>query len=136
MRLSTTTEKDEDAVRYLAEITGVDPIIYGTELIEKGMNFEGCSIETLLTRDIKRYELFKSDEIRRETERLRISTGSDIFVTLFTSVFENASEVFAAATDNTILSKLEITKQPARLESVMSRKNDFLPHFGSLLKNI
>jgi len=155
LRLSTTTEKDEDAVRYLAEITGVDPIIYGTELIEKGMNFEGCSIETLLTRDMKRYDLFKrnvmisqvmvptfdfceshADEIRTETERLRVSTGSDIFITLFTSVFENASEVFAAATDNTILSKLEITKQPARLESVMSRKNDFLPHFGSLLKNI
>ncbi len=39
LRLSTTTDQDLAAVRYLAELTATDPEEYGTELIRKAMDF-------------------------------------------------------------------------------------------------
>jgi len=47
------------AVAYLAPIVGVDPVAFGTILLGKGMNLEGTTMEELLMRDTKRYELFK-----------------------------------------------------------------------------
>jgi manganese-dependent inorganic pyrophosphatase len=154
LRLSTTTVKDREAVDYLAPLAGVDPVEFGTGLIKRGMDLEGLSIEELLTRDMKRYDLFGKtvmiaqvmiptfeysqahrEEILRRIRSLRVSTGSGVFVALFTSVFENASEVFTAA-DDAVLTKLGLGSQPERMDGVMSRKKDFLPRFGHLLKDI
>jgi manganese-dependent inorganic pyrophosphatase len=152
LRLSTTTGADHAAVDYLAGILGIDPIEYGTDLIRKGMDLEGTPIDEMLIQDMKEYHLFGQDvtisqvmvptfdfsaehapAILAELRRVRGSTG--IAVALFTSVFENASEVFTIA-DSPVLEKLGLADQPTRMDGVMSRKKDFLPRLGRMLKNI
>ena len=59
----------------------------------------------------------------------------DIFVVLITSVFENGSDLYASADENT-LQRLDYLDQPVRLDGVMSRKKDFLPQFGQLIRGL
>lgn len=152
LRMSTTTPQDEKAVDYLADLVGIDPFEYGKELIHRGMGLEGIPMNEVLTRDMKRYRLFDREviisqvmlpsfdfsrshagEIRKEVERLRESYRADFFIALFTSIMDGASEVFAAS-DETSLRRTGFSVQPVLMEGVMSRKKDFLPRFGSLLK--
>ena len=56
--MSTTTPEEHKMVAYLSAITGLDPEAFGTKLLERGMNIEGATMEDLLVRDTKRYELF------------------------------------------------------------------------------
>ncbi|MDD5419623.1 MAG: putative manganese-dependent inorganic diphosphatase [Methanomicrobiaceae archaeon] len=153
LKLSTTTPSDVRAADYLAGITGIDPADYGSALIEKGMDLDSLPLEDLLAQDMKRYNLFgkkimisqvmapsfeyagrHAEEIRQALERFRVTTDSDCVFALFTNVFANASDLFAAG-DEACLSKMDIRDQPVRLENVMSRKKDFLPKFGETLRD-
>jgi manganese-dependent inorganic pyrophosphatase len=117
------------------------------------MNLEGATMEDLLVRDTKRYELFgkkviisqvmvpsfaypkaHAEEIQQELARLRVQQGTDIYLGLFTSVIENGSELFASA-DNNILTMLELKNQPVPLAGMMSRKKDLIPWFGEKLRS-
>jgi manganese-dependent inorganic pyrophosphatase len=152
LRMSTTPQEDQEAVAYLASIAGVDPVAFGRRLLERGMNLEGTTIEELLMRDTKKYELFKkkviiaqvmvpsfefprvnADEIHRELTRLRLQQGVDFYLGMFTSTVENGSELFVAA-ESPFLTKLELRDQPIRLGNMMSRKKDILPWFGEKLR--
>ncbi|QSZ66307.1 putative manganese-dependent inorganic diphosphatase [Methanofollis aquaemaris] len=154
LRMSTTTPEDRKAVDYLAAIAGVDPEEYGTEMVQQGIELKDVPLHDLLLRDTKHYNLFdravviaqvivpsfeysteRAGEIRGVLEGLRAEAGADIFIALFTNVFENASDLFAAA-DEVTLAKLGMTGQPMRLENVMSRKKDFLPKFGNMLRGL
>ena len=154
LRLSTTTDKDRRIVKNLAEIAGVDVDEYGTELIRKGMDLEGIPMESLLMRDVKEYNLFgkkviisqvliptfefsadNRDEIKKAVASLKKSNSADIFAALLTSVFENGSELYIAA-DAAVLTDCGMTEQPIRKEGMMSRKNDFIPWFGEILRNL
>lgn len=154
LKMSTTTPEDHKMVAYLAAITGLDPDAFGTKLLERGMILEGATMEDLLVRDTKRYELFgkkviisqimvpsfvypqaHTDEIRQELERLRVQQGIDIYLGLFTSVVENGSELFASA-ESSLLTKLELKNQPIPLANMMSRKKDLIPWFGEKLRNL
>ena len=154
LRLSTTTHKDREIVQKLSAILEIDPIAYGTELIKRGMNLEGEDLESLLMRDTKRYELYgkkmiisqimvptfefsheNSKEIIDTSKKIKKSSGVDIFAALMTSVFENSSELYIIA-DEIIISKAGAEKQPLLLKGMMSRKNDFIPWFGYILRNL
>lgn len=154
LRLSTTTPKDRRVVEYLAPIAGVDPARFGAELITRGMALDGTPIEDLLTRDLKHYELFgkkilisqimapscsicdeRRDEIGRSLKELGKSSGADLACLLITSVFEDASMVFAVA-DEAILHATGLGEQPVLMKGVMSRKKDFLPWIGQIIKEM
>ncbi len=154
MKLSTTTSKDLKAIDYLSKIADIDPNEYGTKLIEAGMKFDGLSLEEVITRDVKKYMLFGKNvmisqvmvssfdyvekqmpDIKNTLEKLKESNGVDCFFTLFTNIFENTSDLFVSA-DEICLSKLEMRNQPVRLKGVMSRKKDFLPQLGQMLRNM
>jgi len=154
LKLSTTTPADQKAVEYLAEIADIDPVAFGTELIGKGMDLDTLPPEELLTRDMKRYNLFgknimisqvmistfdftegHAEEIRQVLEHLRVTSGVDFFFALFTNAFQNASDLFASG-DEAWLQKLGIREQPMRLSNVMSRKKDFLPRFGQMFRDL
>jgi manganese-dependent inorganic pyrophosphatase len=154
LKMSTTTPEDERAVNYLAGIAGVDPIAFGIELVQQGIELENVPLHELLLRDTKHYNLFEKSvvisqvtvpsfefsashagEIRANVAALREETGADFFVALFTNVFENASDLFAAA-DEVNLAKMGMAEQPKRLDGVMSRKKDFLPQFGNMLRRL
>jgi manganese-dependent inorganic pyrophosphatase len=152
LKMSTTTGHDSRAVAYLAPIAGVDPRTYGTKLLEQGMNLSGATMEDLLTRDTKLYDLFgeqviiaqvmvpSSDfaqvhtaGIRDALGRLRVQRGVDLYLAMFTSVAENASELFASG-EAPLLGDLGLGDQPVRLDGMMSRKKDIVPWIGERLR--
>ncbi|WP_048148576.1 putative manganese-dependent inorganic diphosphatase [Methanolacinia paynteri] len=154
LRLSTTTDMDREIVEKLSVIAGVDPIEYGTELIKRGMDLDNEDLESLLMRDTKKYELYgkkiiisqimvptfefsheNSQEIISTSKKIKQSSGVDIFAVLLTSVFENSSELYLVA-DEIVVSNTGAENQPLLLEGMMSRKNDFIPWFGHILKNL
>lgn len=154
LKMSTTTKKDEDMVSYLAEITGINAVEFGMQLFKEGMELSNCSIEELIKKDMKRYNLFSKDvaisqvmvpstefttrhgdEIRSLIQKLRVLMEVDIFVVLITCVYENGSDLFASGDDYT-LQRLNYDDQPIRLEGVMSRKKDFLPQFGQMIRGL
>ena len=71
----------------------------------------------------------------KTSKKIRTSSGVDIFAVLLTSVFENSSELYIIA-DDVVLSKTGVVEQPLVLEGMMSRKNDFIPWFGQILRNL
>ncbi|WP_370650790.1 putative manganese-dependent inorganic diphosphatase [Methanocalculus sp.] len=154
LKMSTTTKKDEYMVSYLADITGIDPMEFGMQLFREGMELSNCSMEELVKKDMKRYNLFSKDvaisqvmvpssefttrhgdEIRSLIQKLRVLMEVDIFVVLITCVYENGSDLFASGDDYT-LQRLNYENQPIRLDGVMSRKKDFLPQFGQMIRGL
>ena len=154
LRMSTTTGKDKKAVSFLAGVTGLDPVEFGTALIKQGMDLVHSAPRDLLLADTKHYTLFgrdviiaqvmtatddyaqtRADEIRNELEVLRKEHGVHLYLSLFTNVMGNASYLLAAGDRNTLLG-LGYADQPARLDGVMSRKKDFLPAFGQKLRSL
>ncbi len=152
-KLSTTTPKDLKAIDYLSKISGINPYEYGKDLIEAGMSLEGLSMEEILTRDMKKYDLFgknvvisqimvssfdfstsRSEEIRSKISDLRKHMNADYFFSLFTNVLENSSDLFFSADDDHPLKFGP--KQPIRLDGMMSRKKDFVPYIARIIQNI
>jgi manganese-dependent inorganic pyrophosphatase len=118
------------------------------------MDLSGVPLATLLSRDTKEFGLTekkviiaqvmvpsfswnreRSDAILAELAVLRAGTKTDLAVVLFTSVMENASDVYAAA-DETLISRIFGAGLPLRFDGVMSRKKDFLPWLGDRLRDL
>jgi len=154
LKMSTTTTKDEEMVTYLSGITGIEPVEFGMKLFQEGMELSEYSIGELLRKDTKRYTLFSkevvitqvmvpsenfstihAEEIQAILPEIREELDVDIVAVLITCVFENGSDLFVAADDQT-LQRLQIDTQPVRLEGVMSRKKDFLPRFGQMIRSL
>jgi manganese-dependent inorganic pyrophosphatase len=154
LRMSTTTHQDKKAVSFLAPLTGSDPDELGAALLERGMDLSGVPLATLLSRDTKEFELSKKqvivaqvmvpslswnrerdENIRAELAGMRSGCGADIVVVLFTSVMENASDVYGDAGE-ALLSALFGRDLPVKLDGVMSRKKDFLPWLGEKLQTM
>ncbi|MDD1674131.1 MAG: putative manganese-dependent inorganic diphosphatase [Methanomicrobiales archaeon] len=154
LKMSTTTPADSAAAEYLACTAQVNLQEFGMDLLRHGMELDAVPLEELLGRDTKRYVLFGKDvviaqvmtptfafstnhaeEIRRVAALMRTRHGAAIFAVLFTNIFEEASDLYVAADDAT-LARLQVRTQPVRLQGVMSRKKDFLPRFGEMLKQV
>lgn len=154
LKMSTTTDQDHRAVEYLSSLSGLDPVTFGAELLEQGMNLTGLTLEEILTRDTKHYTLSgqeviiaqvmvpgfeyphsRSIEIETVLKKLKSERRVDLFLVLFTSILEEKSEVYAAA-DEGLLARLGLKEQPGILKGVMSRKKDFLPRLGARLRSL
>jgi manganese-dependent inorganic pyrophosphatase len=152
LRMSTTTHRDIQAVKYLAPLAGEDPDRLGAALLEQGMDLSGISLEKILNRDVKEYTFSgkkvmisqvmvpsfawsreRDDAIRAELGRMRTASGSDMVLVLFTSVREKSSDLQAAA-DQDLIQDIFGKDLPVRLEGVMSRKLDFIPWLGAQLR--
>lgn len=154
LKMSTTTHRDKKAVEFLSPIAGVDPAEMGSALLERGMDLSGVPLADILCRDTKEFELSKkkviisqvmvpsfawnrerSLSIHAELAALQKRSGTDIAVALFTSVMENASDVYGAADEALVLGVFG-AGLPLRFDGVMSRKKDFLPWLGDRLRDI
>jgi manganese-dependent inorganic pyrophosphatase len=154
LRMSTTTHRDRMAVKFLVPLAGVDPEELGATLLERGMDLSGVPLAILLSRDTKEFDLSKkkviisqvmvpsfawnrerSAEIQTELAVLQKSSGTDLAIALFTSVMENASDIYGAA-DEALIRGIFGDGLPLRSEGVMSRKKDFLPWLGEKLRDM
>jgi manganese-dependent inorganic pyrophosphatase len=153
LRMSTTTHRDKKAVGFLAPLAGVDPDELGISLLERGMDLSGVTLASVLARDTKEFQLTKKKvlisqvmvpsfawnrergtAICTELAALRAGSGSDLVLVLFTSVMENASDVYGNA-EQDLLHALFGQDLPVTLPGVMSRKKDFLPWLGEMLRD-
>jgi manganese-dependent inorganic pyrophosphatase len=154
LKMSTTTRHDVRAVEYLAPIAGVDPAALGPALLEQGMDLSGAPLAAILSRDTKEFELSgkkavisqvmvpsfawdreRSGEIVSELAAIRNASRADMVLVLFTSVPENASEVYGVA-DGSLMTTLLGDSLPAHFDGVMSRKKDFLPWLGERMREL
>lgn len=155
LKMSTTTKQDKDAVRFLAKITDVDPEVYANELIAEGMALSGVPQDELMIRDTKEYNLSgkrvviaqvltpsyeyaqnHTDEIYAALHRKLHEPGApDIYIALYTSVSEMGSDMFAVS-DEITMTSMHWAKTPMHLPGIVSRKKDFVPHFGRMLDTI
>jgi len=152
LRMSTTTHRDIQAVKYLASVAGEDPDQLGIELLERGMDLSGIPLEIILTRDTKEYILSekkvvisqvmvpsfawnneRDEAIRAELARIKATSGSAMVLVLFTNVLEKSSDLHGIA-DPDLIEDIFGEDLPIRLEGVMSRKLDFLPWLGARLR--
>ncbi len=88
---------------YLSEITGIDPDEFGKQIFKEGMELSNISMEELVKKDLKRYNLFSKDvaisqvmvpssdftyhheeEIKSVIDHLRELMEVDIFILLVT----------------------------------------------------
>ncbi|HVN66260.1 MAG TPA: putative manganese-dependent inorganic diphosphatase, partial [Methanomicrobiales archaeon] len=148
LKMSTTTGRDRDAVPWLAPVAGVDPEPYGIQLLEQGMNLSGATMEDLLARDTKQYELFgrkviiaqvmvpssgfvrsHTGQIRDALAGLRVQHGVDLYLAMFTSAAEDSSELLVAG-DGALMRSLDLGEMPVHLEHMLSRKKDLVPWLG------
>jgi len=152
LRSSTTTHQDKKAVNWLAPIAGEDPEQLGIALLERGMDLSCAGLDVILARDTKEFNLSgrkviisqvmvpsfswnreRNAAIDNELAGIRKATGSDMVLVLFTSVLDNASDLYVSG-DPDLIRNLFGEVTPARLEGVMSRKKDFLPWLGGRLR--
>jgi manganese-dependent inorganic pyrophosphatase len=152
LRMSTTTHRDIQAVKYLASVCGEDPDQLGIALLEQGMDLSGIPLEIILARDTKEYILSekkvmisqvmvpsfawnneRDEAIRAELARMKATSGSAMVLVLFTNVLEKSSDLYGIA-DPDLLQDIFGEDLPVRLEGVMSRKLDFLPWLGARLR--
>ncbi|MDD4138404.1 MAG: putative manganese-dependent inorganic diphosphatase, partial [Methanoregula sp.] len=152
LRMSTTTARDIKAVEYLAKVAGENPDNLGVALLEQGMDLFGVSLETILARDTKAFELSgkkvlisqvmvpsftwnqdRAREIQEALVAVKAKSGADLVLVLFTSVRDNSSECHGEA-DPGLLRGIFAKSLPVRLDGVMSRKKDFVPWIGEKLR--
>ncbi len=154
LRMSTTTQKDIKTVEYLVEISGEDPDELGISLLKEGMALSEFSLHDLLTRDKKEFDLQglkviisqvmtpsfswnreRNEEIKEEMSKILSDKGVSLFITLFTNVLENSSEIYGVGYTE-LTKELFGEEMPVRFEGVMSRKKDFLPWLGKKIREI
>jgi len=154
LKMSTTTQYDIDAVKYLSEIAEVNSAEYAHELISEGMALAGVSQKELIERDTKEFTMSsrriviaqiltpsydyvksKKDEIYLALKEKMEEPGSpDVYIALYTSISEMGSDMYAATKDKQLEEKLN-WGTPLHLPGIVSRKKDFVPKFGRMLEN-
>nr|WP_319376372.1 manganese-dependent inorganic pyrophosphatase [uncultured Methanoregula sp.] len=154
LRMSTTTDKDKEAVADLSNMTGIDPERFGRTLINKGLQLDNIPTRELIVRDAKEYTLqgrnvsiaqimTDSDEfsqknkkeIRESLDKFQAEHGYVVSIVLVTDIVDQRTYLFAAGTPD-LLEKLGYAEQPVLLEGVMSRKLDFFPSFAQKFEQI
>ncbi len=152
LRMSTTTDRDRQAVNYLAEIVGEDPVQLGIDLLEQGMDLSGASLPEILARDTKEFDLSskkviisqvmvpsfawnkeRASGIQDAVRAMKDAGGADLVLVLFTSVMDNASDCYGEG-DPELLGQIFGKRLPVHLDGVMSRKKDFLPWLGEKMR--
>jgi manganese-dependent inorganic pyrophosphatase len=154
LRMSTTTARDKEAVTYLSNVTGIDPVSFGKTLITKGLQLDGVPVRELIVRDVKEYSLQGKNvsiaqimtgsdefpqnnkkEIRDSLDKFQAEHDYVVSIVLVTDIVDQRTYLFAAGTPD-LLQKLGYVEQPVLLEGVMSRKLDFFPSFARKFEQI
>ncbi|AKI98235.1 hypothetical protein IX53_03740 [Kosmotoga pacifica] len=155
-RLSTTTEKDIKVAQDLAKIANIDLEEFARDLLHKGLDLTGKAPYEVVVRDVKEYVIGgyniviaqvmvmdmnqvknRRQEFREALKRLYRDYRADIVFLLFTNVPENQSEVWVEGQKEIIEEAFNVKLDDDNsvvLKGVMSRKKDFLPPIGEVLR--
>lgn len=149
LKSPTTTEEDKKAVEELSKISGLDPQVYGLEMLKAGTDLSSFTIDEILHLDAKKID-FK--EVRSMVAQVNtasipdvmkmqkeLETGMkeiiekenlDLFMLLITDIINSNSQVIAMGKDAGLVEKaykVKLENNTALLEGVVSRKKQVVP---------
>jgi manganese-dependent inorganic pyrophosphatase len=155
LTLSTTTDRDHQAAKRLAEIAGVEIGAYGRELLHASINITGKSAAALIAADFKEFLIggkklgisqmmsldceeidARETELLAELERLRTANGYDLTALLITNPLGEGRERILLKGETWIVEKafnVKMENGTCIVPRVLSRKKDFIPAIGHAL---
>ena len=149
LKSPTTTEDDRKSVKELSEIAGIDPEVYGLEMLKAGTYLSSFSIDEILhldakkidfkevksmvnqvnTADISEVMTLKADLEARMNEIIN-EENLDLFMLLITDIVNSNSQVIALGKSASLVEKaygVKLENNTALLEGVVSRKKQVVP---------
>lgn len=155
LTLSTTTDRDHQTARQLAELAGISQADYGKELLHKSINIENKTAAQLIAADFKEFIIsgkklgisqmmalnceeidWIEQDLLSELESIRIAGGYALTALLITNPLLASYERVLARGEEWIIEKafnVKVEKGACILPGVMSRKKDFIPALGQAL---
>ena len=149
LKSPTTTEKDVEAVKELADIANINYETYGLEMLKAGTDLSSFSPAELLTLDAKPFdmkgsqvkiaqvntvdieEVFKKQsDLEKEIQATIAKENLDLFVFAVTDIMNSNSEVLVLGKRLDIVEKsfhVTLTHNRAFLPGVVSRKKQLVP---------
>lgn len=149
LKSPTTTDDDRTAVKELAEIAGIDPEVYGLEMLKAGTDLSSFSIDEILHLDAKKIDFKEVKSIVNQVNTADISEvmtlktdlearmneiineeNLDLFMLLITDIVNSNSQVIALGKNANIVEKaygVKLENNTALLEGVVSRKKQVVP---------
>ncbi len=156
LTLTTTTDKDHDIARRLAENANLNLADFGKELLEVSITTSDIPPSELVVHDFKEYYLLgkkigvnqimvldevettgREAEIREEMRKLYESGNYNLLVMLITNPVTAKGEEIWVEGEKEIVEKafdLEVKDGKCFVPKVMSRKKDFIPRLGMALR--
>lgn len=148
----TCTHSDRSTALKLAEIAAIDPEEFANLMFKKGTSLEGKTVHQILYQDFKYYNLGKykigigqinttdTESIREQEadlveymKKICLDNGYNLLMLMVTDIISEASEVFFAGKDKTLLAKafgLELGENSVILPGVVSRKKQIVPNLA------
>ncbi|WP_034764465.1 manganese-dependent inorganic pyrophosphatase [Rossellomorea vietnamensis] len=152
----TCTDEDVAAANELAEIAGVDPQVYGLEMLKAGANMSTKSVAELVTLDAKEFSMGNAKvevaqinvvdvndvfgrqaEVEAAMETMIKEKGLDLFLLVVTDILENDSTALALGSKSAEVEKafnVTLQNNTALLKGVVSRKKQIVPVLTDAMK--
>lgn len=149
LKSPTTTDDDRKAVKELAEIAGINPEVYGLEMLKAGTDLSSFSIDEILNLDAKKIDFKEVKSIVNQVNTADISEvmalksdlearmneiineeGLDLFMLLITDIVNSNSQVIALGKSASLVEKaygVKLENNTALLKGVVSRKKQVVP---------
>ena len=153
----TCTQQDVDAAHELAKIAGVDPEVYGLDMLKAGADLSQKTVQELITLDAKEFALGNSKveiaqvntvdiaevtarqaDIEAKINEVIAAKGLDLFVLVITDILENDSLALALGAEATKVEKafnVTLENNTALLKGVVSRKKQVVPALTDALSS-
>ena len=149
LKSPTTTAEDIRAVEELSGIAGIDPQVYGLDMLKAGTDLSSFSTDEILHLDAKKID-FKEvkalvnqvntasiPEVMKMQEQLEARMNEiiaeenlDLFMLLITDIVNSNSQVIALGKNASLVEKaygVKLENNTALLEGVVSRKKQIVP---------
>lgn len=155
LKSPTTTKHDEEALRELGEIAGIDINEYGLEMLKAGTDLGDLSSEELINLDAKSLEkngtkfviaqvntvsiedvLKREEELKAAINKEIENKGLKLFVFAITDILNSNSEIITLGENASVVEKAfgkELVDDKAFLEGVVSRKKQIIPNIDKNL---
>ena len=149
LKSPTTTAEDIKAVEELAGIAGIDPQVYGLDMLKAGTDLSSFSIDEILHLDAKKID-FKEvkamvnqvntasipevmkmkEDLEARMNEIIAEENLDLFMLLITDIVNSNSQVIALGKNASLVEKaygVKLEENTALLEGVVSRKKQVVP---------
>lgn len=149
LKSPTTTEEDKKAVMELAKISGLDPEVYGLDMLKAGTDLSSFTIDEILKIDAKKInfkevksivdqvntasipEVMKmKKDLEAGMQKVIEQEGLDLFMLVITDIVNSNSQVIALGKNANLVEKaysVKLEDNTALLKGVVSRKKQIVP---------